>query len=62
MLGKIVTGLSTFVIGYWSKVLGEASYEGIKAYCNYRFFDEKSPGYHYKNGSIFFKEKKGKVG
>lgn len=60
MLGAIVKGLSAFVIGTWASGLGQASYEGIKAYCNYRFFDEKSPGYHYKNGSIFFKDKKEK--
>ena len=56
ILQRIAEGCAVFVIGHWSNITGNYVYEVSRVWMDYRFLDETSPGYHFKNGSLFGKD------
>lgn len=53
MYAKIVNTLETVVATSIGTAIGSAVYEIGRAWINYRFLDEESPGYKFKNGFVW---------
>ena len=56
ILERIAEGCAVFVIGHWANITGNYVYEVSRVWLDYRFLDESSPGYKFKNGLLAGKE------